>query len=1774
MKRGFVLIALLLFLGCEGSAPRAPHLPLVDVTEKITLCEGERISISPQPVDTTRYSYEWLPSEAFSDPSSPFQIIEGEKSGEFFLKVTDRINGTSLIKKINVNVNPLPHGEAGDTKVICAGDSVKLGSPPGGNYIYRWSPETGLDDPSSPQPSASPLEDTTYTLTVTDPQTGCSFSDAVTVFVNPGVQAYFEASSPICERDVEGNPQFMAFKNLSSGPVSGYLWDFGDGGISDLQEPVHQFPGEGTYEVTLSVISEDGCGSSYKESVRVLPSPTIFSIIAPPTRCGPGEVTFGAVVGGGIPPYTYVWDFGGGITSTSPFPTITFSSPGTYPVKLTLYDSNGCGTASEITIEVLNQPVASFIAGNICHLDEAGELVPLEPLNTSVGEIVSTVWDFGDGTTSTLFNPSHIYANPGTYTITLTVEEASGCVDSVSRTIVVYPSPVIISLDATPDTLCEEGDVNFQIEYYGGTPPFTHYWDFGSGNFVKGASTSVFTYTSSGVYEVRARVIDSNGCVSERRMTYNVFSNPVASISTLPSSVCPYTPLFIVGSYTSPSPVTYQAIDTGDGNTFPLSSTDWIYTASGTKTVTYTVFTQEGCHASATSTVAVYPSPRAGFTSNAPLCYGNPVQFTNSSTGAEFYQWDFGDGGASTEEEPSYLYINPGTYNVNLTVYNSYGCEDVFSSPVTVYETPIADFDLFGNLCTDNTITMSNKSAGADSYLWSFGNGAISTAENPVTTYTSPGNYLISLTATASSTGCYDTHSELIEITNPPSVLLGEDKTVSKGGQTNIGGSVSGGVPPYIYFWEENPLRNYIDSFTAPYPLVSIPSDASIETITYTLSVTDSKGCYDPSISRDSMAVFITDALSVSAGADRMICEGEGVQIGFPAAGGIPPYTYSWTPATGLSNPSTSPTIATPSSTITYTLTVTDSASNTVTDSVTIYVNPNPTTVFINPSYQERCDPGSLSFSAVVTGGTSPYSFLWNYGDGWTEYAPSSVSHNYSSSGTYTVLLSVQDTNLCPPSPVTATSEVSVRLPPAARFSSNSPVCYHDGYGTRNPVNFTDLSFSSYAPIVSHLWDFGDPFTSEDTSTEPNSSYFYTNPGNYTASELVTDFYGCSDIYSENITVFANPVAHFTATTPQCLSLDVRFTDLSSGTGLSYLYDFGDSFTSTEPSPAHLYSATGTYPVSLTVVDLNMCMDTYYSTVSIITPADAGPDSWVYTGGCVTIGTPAQPGYSYQWTSVPSDPSLSGKETLAQPTVCPYTSTTYTLNVTSPWGCYGTDSTVVEVFLYITYVYPESGTTVDYTNRSILLSFSEPMSPPAVNTTSIKLLLITVDQQGNEQETEVSGTVQYDDRTRTAVFTPSSSLTAGGYYEIRAFSDPSTGVRSIYENTLREDFESPFSVSASAGADTSPPSLLSYFPTGTSVSVNTGVYAVFNEVVNPLTVNESTFYLRPSGSSVSITATIAYDIPSRTIYLKPVTELAPNTTYDVYISGIRDLAGNLASVSSPAWSFTTASLPDITPPEVISVFPPDGSLADPTTLIYAYFSEALDPTTVNTTTFKLYDQNGNEVPGSVTYDPLNFVAVFTPQNFLEGWTTYTAYIDGIRDTAGNPMTSPYLWTFTASAPAWDPGDDPSNYEFQAICPLGGGSAPGDELWVPDYTDYHSPPFSWAYNVPSGPSSRNNDCYLGSNTSIDLSQYSSAKLSFYTKYYFRSGDYGYVEVSTDDGSTWVTVGTISGIYTLWKRIEIDLSSYAGESIKIRFRLQTNQQIPSKYWKIDDIIVTGS
>jgi hypothetical protein len=218
-----------------------------------------------------------------------------------------------------------------------------------------------------------------------------------------------------------------------------------------------------------------------------------------------------------------------------------------------------------------------------------------------------------------------------------------------------------------------------------------------------------------------------------------------------------------------------------------------------------------------------------------------------------------------------------------------------------------------------------------------------------------------------------------------------------------------------------------------------------------------------------------------------------------------------------------------------------------------------------------------------------------------------------------------------------------------------------------------------------------------------------------------------------------------------------------------------------------------------------------------------------------------------------------------------------------------------------------------------------------------------------------------------------------------------------------------------------PPTVVSAAPPngGIGACPNTIVTATFSKAMNPASINGSTFTLAGPGGA-AVVGTVTYDVSSKTAVFTPAAALAFSTLYNATITtGVSDVYGNTLA-GNYAWSFTTGTTTCLNgPPTVISVAPPSGSVSIcPSTVLVATFSEAMNPATINGTTFSLTGPGTSPVTGTVTYDAPSHAATFTPASSLAVSTLYTATIStGAQNLFGDPLANNYVWTFTTSATA-------------------------------------------------------------------------------------------------------------------------------------------------------------
>ncbi len=312
---------------------------------------------------------------------------------------------------------------------------------------------------------------------------------------------------------------------------------------------------------------------------------------------------------------------------------------------------------------------------------------------------------------------------------------------------------------------------------------------------------------------------------------------------------------------------------------------------------------------------------------------------------------------------------------------------------------------------------------------------------------------------------------------------------------------------------------------------------------------------------------------------------------------------------------------------------------------------------------------------------------------------------------------------------------------------------------------------------------------------------------------------------------------------------------------------------------------------------------------------------------------------------------------------------------------------------------PANGATnVAASGTTVTVTFSEPMNPATINATTF-----TLQVTGGAA---IPGTVTYTPATRVAEFVPTGVLPNPASITATI----TAGAKDLAGNAI---------VATSwvfTTRDQTPPVVSSITPAAGAVGVapGTAINITFNEAMDATTITNANITLRQTVSGAAVAGTVTYNATTRVATFTPSAPLAQTIGYTVTVStAVKDAAGNALAAAFTS----TFTVGDTTPPTVVSTVPADAATNVSTTApITATFSEAMDPLTINGTTFTLRTTAGaTPVAGTVTYNPATFVATFTPAAALAGSTGYTATITtGAKDATGNPLAAAKTWAFVTA----------------------------------------------------------------------------------------------------------------------------------------------------------------
>lgn len=844
----------------------------------------------------------------------------------------------------NLSINTV-QAYAGNDTTVCSGDSAQLGRaiPPEdtSEYDYSWSPSTGLNDPTIPNPKAalntSSSTSITYVLFKTyegadSVPSACVKPDSVTVNFNAGVEADFAHNGPKCEGEE------VDFENTgSSAAVYDHKWQFGSNASqsssTNEDPPLITYSDFGVKQVKLTVF-DSVCNDtvSQTQGLTIHEEPTA-DFNSSGSSCEGEAVSF-TNLGSSGSKWTYSWSFGSGSSpnsSAAEDPSgIVYSGSGVKTVTQTVTDDNGhCAAKISKTLAVGARPDAAIASdAPAC----TGEDVNFSNSGSSGGNF-DHEWDFGASaapSNSNSENPSAVtYSSKGNKTVRLiTTNTSSGCKDTADLTIAVRETPSVGFSSTAP--ACKGENVDFNNSGSSGAK-WSYDWDFGndaSPISSNAENPSGIQYSSSNKKTV-TQTISSKYCSASFTEEIDVLATPEASISH-DGPTCTEDTVQFASTGSGGGSYAYTW-DLGAGASPASSVSDGpeaVYASDGTKQVQLVMEqTTTSCTDTADTTIVVHKTPSPGFTSSGPVCEQAPVAFSNKgSKGAKWdYKWDFGSGSSpnsSTAQDPSGIsYSSSGTKTVTQTIKGDNGhCSAQMTQTIGVLARPSASFSSTAPACTGDSVAFSNTgSSGANySYDWDFGSGASpvsSVLEDPNgITYSSSGLKKVMLEIENTNNGCTDTAIKDLTLRQSPSVSFSSTTPVCAGKDVSFSNTGSSGQK-WSYSWSFGSGASPNLSSTEDPTGVHYSSGGS-RPVSLT---TSSAHCQRT----DSAIINIYNLPDADAGPDTTICADDSVGIGTPADSGN---SYSWSPIGTLDDAfEASPTAAPIAEFTTYHLRVEDS---------------------------------------------------------------------------------------------------------------------------------------------------------------------------------------------------------------------------------------------------------------------------------------------------------------------------------------------------------------------------------------------------------------------------------------------------------------------------------------------------------------------------------------------------------------------------------------------------------------------------------------------------------------------------------------------------------------------------------------------------------------------------------------------------------------------------------------------------------------------------------
>ncbi len=687
--------------------------------------------------------------------------------------------------------NPLASFEIADT--VCVGTLVQMNNT-SSSGVYAWNFGTGAFPVSSTQrnPIVRFNTEGTYniSLTVTSTDGLCSSDTTITVFADLVDAGFTAVPDYSCFEPVD-----VVFTPNTTDAMS-YLWVFGDGTTSTMENPTHTYDHMDTtifsqngildFEVELTVRTRAGCVATFKDTI-IIHEPNAWFMPDVVDGCAPVTVQFSdsSTSNENIVSWEWIYGTAGTNTFTNGNPhSFTFTDPGEYDVVLIIENAAGCrDTSYAVRIEVGEPITPNFTAdkSTIC----PGDTVFFQDL-TNNANIDEWHFDTDDRRSFHCFNENELMwafgTEAGSFDATLTVGY-NGCYTSTTVADIVTVNGPIAQIDYM--VTCETPyDIMFIDSSHDAT---SITWDFGD-TTNSTLDSLVHTYDTSGVYQVILTAENAGtGCPASMD-TIDVHVRDIHAeffVGEMDTLLCLGEMYDLNASMTTDVDANcWRGFTWFFEDTRPITTQDTIiprpFNTPGKQTVTLVAMDINGCLDTAQVDVEVF-TVTAKFSVDKPrICFPSTVMFSDSSfadTTMVSWMWDFAGFGTSEDQNPTFTFSNPtvplpDSLLVTLLVTDTLGCGGSESFYITVYEPTslaTADPDV---ICEGDQIMFSatdfTQEGSFLTYDWVFGNGLTSTLQSNTVTYPNPGQFTVSLTYTEDSTGCQNDTMFTVDVEQYP----------------------------------------------------------------------------------------------------------------------------------------------------------------------------------------------------------------------------------------------------------------------------------------------------------------------------------------------------------------------------------------------------------------------------------------------------------------------------------------------------------------------------------------------------------------------------------------------------------------------------------------------------------------------------------------------------------------------------------------------------------------------------------------------------------------------------------------------------------------------------------------------------------------------------------------------------------------------------------------------------------------------------------------------